>query len=517
MDKALSYLLFRKWKNGLVAALKKPGTWFFILIFAMVFVTSFLGKNSWTSGEDLRNRGELVALVFAFLALIVFSMLLSGLKRGAALFSMADVNYVFVSPIPSHKVLFYGMIQTIPQYLITGIFILFQYVNVQRFYDVNIGGLFLLYLCYNGVIFAVQPLIMFLFTRTHDDEKKQSMFRILFFVFAGVFLLYGGWTASRHPEGLLQGAISLTNSSAMYAVPFAGWGAIIAGGILQGEIYKVLIGTGLCILCIAIFSKAIVNSKEDYYEEVLQGAEATQSAITSQREGKVAELSPEKVNKGRIGLLKGEGASAFYHKHLIENRRGGKFFINGVQIFIVIATLIVVKFFLKENWIMLLSLSCYGSFFGVTADRFSRELSRPYIYMVPASSFSKILWAMLESLQRYAVESVLIFVIAMFIMAGKPVEVAAFIVARVAIHALFLTVQLLKIRIFGMEGTGYFSMLMTFFFTALLVLPGILAMAGALGLGFSLAAVLMIMTAVDLILAALVAFLCRNILKTAQR
>ena len=64
---------------------------------------------------------------------------------------------------------------------------------------------------------------------------------------------------------------------------------------------------------------------------------STRSAAA--KEGRVTETGPKKLKLGRTGLGGGQGASVFWYKHRVENRRSRAFILSGADLIFVIASI----------------------------------------------------------------------------------------------------------------------------------------------------------------------------------
>ncbi|MFB0921765.1 MAG: putative ABC exporter domain-containing protein, partial [Oscillospiraceae bacterium] len=98
---ALSYLLRTKIHNQLVSFFKKPVRLIYVVIFIGLIVLTTIGGNAGAreSGRVIRDISELTAGINALFILIFATTLNSGLKNGGTFFKMADVNFLFPSPL----------------------------------------------------------------------------------------------------------------------------------------------------------------------------------------------------------------------------------------------------------------------------------------------------------------------------------------------------------------------------------------------------------------------------------
>src|SRR5699024_1237953 len=115
-----------------------------------IFLFSVLGKSDIEVGEveSFADIRLLYSILVAFVALVSYSSVSSGLSKGSTLFNMADVGMLFPSPVSSIKILFYGLIKQMGTTLIASIFILFQLGNLKVNFDIDNKGIFFLFFIY---------------------------------------------------------------------------------------------------------------------------------------------------------------------------------------------------------------------------------------------------------------------------------------------------------------------------------------------------------------------------------
>lgn len=256
----------------------------------------------------------------------------------------------------------------------------------------------------------------------------------------------------------------------------------------------------------------------DFYEDVLQSAEVTHSAITARREGQLAEAAPANVKLGKTGLGKGFGADAFYYKHRIENRRSRIFVLSVASLFWAVCT-IIFAFAMRSSGIApVFVFSTYMQIFSVAMGRLNKELSKPYVYLVPEPPFKKLLQCLREMLPSAAVEAVVIFVPVALIVKLGPVDTLLCIAARISFTMLFTAGNILVER--WMSGLGKAFTTLLYMVTMLLLSAPGAALAIVLSPGFGVigenAAILLSLIVCNIPVALLVFYLCRNMLQYAE-
>ena len=125
---ALFYILKTRLKNQLKDFFKSPSKVILLILILLVLVISLLFGDTSRGSEinKLRDIRELYAALTVLYAVMFFLMCYGGLQNGASMFSMADINLVFSSPVSPKKILIYGLIHQMGTSLLNGYFNLNQ-------------------------------------------------------------------------------------------------------------------------------------------------------------------------------------------------------------------------------------------------------------------------------------------------------------------------------------------------------------------------------------------------------
>lgn len=542
MRSPLVYLTLTKLKNQIKALLKSPAKLiyglFLIAMFALViYSSSFMEEDGGPAVyRDFSEFAAILTLLYTVMFLVVF---VNGSAGKASMFTMPDTSLLFPSPVSPRRVLFYGLIKQLGTSLLLGFFLLFQYSWVHQLYGITYGGLLLAVGGYAVSLFAAQLCAMAVYSRSSGKENASHWIKTavygsaLLYVLAAAFTCRGSLSALLSGEGGLDGLLS--EACAFFSdfpgllFPVSGWISALFGGLLSGNL--ILAGTGgaLLLILFAALVFLIATSKNNYYEDALQGAETAQSLVTAQKEGQFQETAPKHVRLGKIGLKKGWGASAIYYKHKVENRRSGVFCLSSMSLLFAVI-IIAFSFFMQgledaDDGILIgvFAMGTYMQLFSVALGRFNRELTKPYLYLLPEPPLKKLLYALLESLVSEGVEAVLIFIPVGLILHASPLDILGCIVARFSFGLLFTAGNVLVERVFGMVKSK--GLILLFYFLSLLVLsiPGIVlgislsilfGLLPGLSLGFLPA--FLGMAVPNALLSLLVLFLCRNLLQYAD-
>jgi len=519
MGGALVYLLLMRLKNTLKSLIRSPGKLLYLIIMIGLIVLTIFSGNSSTKGPDhaFRDIREFNAVVTALYTVMFLIIAAGGFSRGGSIFSMADVNLVFPAPVSPQKVLFYGLFRQMGLSLMVGIFILYQYSWTHMTYGINYGTLLLVLLGYGFAVFLGQITAMVVYSFTSSDERSRNLVKAVFWAIFGLFAAYLVWRVLTGPEASIQNLDTAANGTVIHLLPVGGWLGWAFAGLGTGAA-EGLIGLGISAAYLIILVCLVVFSKQDYYEDVLKTAEIAQSAITAQKEGRMVETAPANVKVGKTGLGGGFGADAFYFKHLLENRRS-KTFLVSTQSLIWIVVSIVMAFFLRGLGVLpVFSATTYMQIFSVALGRIVKELTKPYIYLVPEPPLAKLLQNLREGFLTSLTEAVFIFVPIAFIMKLSPIDTALCIVARMSFHLLFTSGVVFIERIWSGASKTY-AMLLIILVMIIISVPGIVAailMATYCLIISDNFTVLCSLIVVNIPISLLVLYLCRDVLQYAE-
>ncbi len=169
-------------------------------------------------------------------------------------------------------------------------------------------------------------------------------------------------------------------------------------------------------------------------------------------------------------------------------------------------------------FVAVFTMSTYMQMFSESMGRFSWEISKPYIYLIPEPPFKKLLWATAETLLADCVEAVFLFVPIGLILNIGPIETVLCIIARISFALLFTSGNMLVERVFGTVRSK--GLILFFYIISLMILaaPGIVL--GVLLLSLELLpgfiGMLLGIIAANVPVALLVMFLCRNVLQYTE-
>jgi hypothetical protein len=509
--KALLYLTLKKTRNGIVEFVKSPAR----LIIALIFV-ALLAFSAVTSGSShalhyARDINELYALIFALYSVIFVLISKNGFYNGASMFTMQDVNLIFTSPLKQNTVLSYGLIQQLGRSLMLGFFILFQSGTVCTTYGVGFEALVYILIGYGVTVFLSQMTAMVIYSLTSSDDKKRKILKSAYTAVIFAFVSYGLYLCFTMGGITVSNLVTVAGNIAAKFFPVSGMISLAVSGAIGGRVQEIIFGLIYCIAFWCLYRVAIKLINGDYYEDVLKSTENAFSAISARKEGKAAENAPRNVKTGKTGITKGFGAAVIAQKHKIENRRSRKFILSTMSLVQVVITTVTCFVFSSEP-VAVFALSVYMMTMSIASGRWAKELSYPYIYLIPESSYKKLLYMVKNEIPTAVLESILCCVPIYFICYLSVADTLGMILARISFAFLLIAVNLLLQRIFGESDKKKLIVMFYFFLILLFSIPGIFAaFAVYMIMPFYLGIAMTAMAVVNTLVALILAFFCRKI------
>lgn len=514
--KALIYLLSHRLKNNIISVFKTPSKLIsLIILVALMGVSAFSGDNAADNIYTLRDIKELYAIVMLLYSVIFVLVSKNGFYNGASMFSMADVNLIFTSPMKQSKVLSFGLFQQLGRSLLIGYFILFQYSLVSETYGVGFSALIFILIGYGVTVFLAQMTAMVFYSLTSSDDKKRGLLKGGFFAVVAAFAAMALLIAYNNGGITIANLVTALGSIAARIFPVSGMVSLAVEGAIEKNIIKIGAGVAYCAIFWLVYRVAVKLINSDYYEDVLQSTEVSYSAIQARKEGKVAETAPRNVKAGKTGIEKGFGASVIAVKHKIENRRSKVFILNTMSLVMIVMS-VAGAFIFKAMPLGLFVLNVYMLTMGISAGRWGKELSYPYIYLIPEKPHIKLWYTLKGEFLPLIAESILCFVPVYFIMHLSIEETAGMIIGRISFGLLFISVNLLLQKLFGSSDKKVLVLMIYFLLVFLFSTPGIFAgVFVTMFYPFYFSLAYFLMSSVNVIVAALLAFACRNVLREA--
>jgi hypothetical protein len=338
---ALSYLFFTSIKNALKQLLKKPAL--VVVYAAIIAMMVFAMLPSGRSGVD--NSADMMpilrAVAFCLFGFIAYSSISKGLKQGSTFFSMPDVNMLFTSPIRPQAVLLYGVIRQMGISAMATLFMVFQIPNMRNLLHLDGLGIFAVTSSWFIVLVCAQIISLCIYSLTAPYPSRRRLGNYLMYgLIAAVVLGLALYLILK--GGDMQAVLDYFGLPIMDYVPLVGWINAYMMGLILGDTGKALLFMLLAIFFPALGIALVRRTNSDYYEDVLSATEQTFVLRQAVKEGKGGVRNTNRnVRAGRSGMVgKGGGASAFFYRHLTEQRRTGLILLDKGSLVVIAAAAI---------------------------------------------------------------------------------------------------------------------------------------------------------------------------------
>lgn len=506
--KSLIFLTGCRLKNKLKELVRRPGKLILTLIFAFVMVMNIsLGNVSYSASRPIE---EFFAIIFVFYLLCFLLEAKKGFEHGGTMFSLTDVNFLFVSPLKPVSVLFHAMVGRMGTSMWMGIAFIYQFSLLRSNYDISVIDMIIAVIGYGAVAFLSQNagMLIYFFTCGRKDslKKVKIVFYALFEVLLAVFL--AGFDFSS--PSLINAAKSLT-ALPMKLFPVAGW--VFAGveGALTGQTLYSLI----CILaCLAftVLTFAIIATREHgYYEDVLLTAERR-----ADTKGESSMKSDDEISeKKHSGIRKGKGASAIFYRHRLENQRSKTSLFSPSSLFY-LAMIVVYALALKSDLLQLFSLSCTVSVLTVLSGKWLKELTMPQVYLIPESAVKKLFYMLAEMMPKIIAESALQCIVIGALCKLGAMTVITLIFARTAFCFVLTGSAMITAMFFREREKNNVFAAVCVLLGVIFSLPSALVFVFLTNFGMGMIISFAVMSAVNVLTGFVLLFFARNLLSFAD-
>ena len=492
---AFSYIIRTSMKNFFKQQLKKP---VLIIVYAAIIGFMFFGMSSGQSAADaIGSPSELwKALALVYFAAQLYGVLRTAMTKGTTVFGLDDVQLLFTAPVKPQSVLLYGVVRQMGKSLLIPLFLLFQIANLRNLLGMHASEIAALFVAMFLLAFISQVIAMSVYALLAENEAaRRNIVRVMnvlaiAFVVSGLLQLAGG--------GGFNAVLSFYANGAWGYLPLMGWlrASLAAAEGGNALISSLLMAASLILALPPLF--AVWKKQPDFYEDVLdttqQKHEITQLAQSGKRhEATVQQL---KVRVGRKGLGNGRGASVFFYKQLLEQRRAGMMFLD---MWTLINTLIIVAmcYFMgvgggmnetQESmnaaiYIALGTLVYMQVIFYVSTGQFAVERKRPFLFLTPNGARSKLVMCNMLGAMKASADALIAFLIAGALSGFSLLHAPLAALLCGALSLLFTGAQLLADWLVGDRHSKLLGMMLFFLAVFVLLAPAVALFIVGLGMG----------------------------------
>lgn len=407
---AIGYLYKKTLINRVKMALRKPGTYFLLLIllFYLFALPSSLKVMLEQAGIDSSGGMAGVLTVLAFW--IIPANLIAYAKRKGLVYRNSDVHFLFPSPIRPKQVLIYAHLKTLFLQILLNLFavvygkILFH-VEGWRLAVYFVFSIFIENLLEGGIM-------LLLYGSERIQEKQRGIVIKIAYGLVVIFLLMGVYTYLQ--EGLSMGSVShFLHSDMIQMVPLVGWYIAVVHLLFAGATAVNVAGT----VCYGLLFAAVITAawrmkcNGAFYEDAIKFAEDYEEVLESRRQGNTAKRLGKRQKFSRASVRwRGQGASALFYRQLLEYKKSRYFIFDINTVTAVLAGAGVTYLYHREGGFgdlesfrafVMPAVAAYMIFiFTGFGGKWAKELKSPYTYLLPDTPFRKLMAAtMMQNVQ----------------------------------------------------------------------------------------------------------------------
>lgn len=496
---AIGYLYRRTLINRIKMALKKPVTYFYIVLILFYMFVMPYSLRIWAQQFAIDSPEGLTGVLTAFAFWLIPGNLIAFARRKGLVYRNSDVHFLFPSPAGPKQVLVYAYLRMLPAQILINLFVIFCGLVAFHVPGWKLAVWFLFSALLENVLEG--SIMMLLYGTERLTERQRSwvirgaygLVAVLVLIAVGLYFREGmSFQTVRH----------FLHSDAVQLVPLIGW-YISVIHLLFG-VPTVVNVTGavlyLCLFAVVLAAARRMKCTGAYYEDAIKFAEDYEEVLASRRQGNTEKRLGRKQKFGKASIhWKGTGARAIFYRQLLEYKKNRFFFFDTSTAFALAAGAGIAWLYVREGGFgdftpfIIPAVSAYLIFiFTAMNGKWAKELASPYTYLIPDTAFAKLVNATAIQHVQSLVNAVFITVPGAVVMGMSPLFALLCILGYVALSANKLyALAVAEIVVGGTLGTVGRQLLQMFLQGIAIMVAVFGAMLGMMAGGLSLAYLLM--------------------------
>lgn len=258
--------------------------------------------------------------------------------------------------------------------------------------------------------------------------------------------------------------------------PIIGWTSSIAIASINGFTTEFWVGLFFMFALILGAAVTLYRMNLDYYEDVLEGTEYLEAAVKAKREGNNITFGI-KARENVKQKMSGTGASAIFHKHLLELRKTAYvLFFDRSSVSVIIAAIVFRLVMPDESQILSLSMillfALYMLLLLQAQGRLGSELEKHYIFLIPASSQEKLFFATLGEHIKNLFDGTVLFILSGILFKAPISIIVSCIITYTLFGAVYIYTDILSRRLFGRVHSKGLLIFLKVIVNLLILIPG---------------------------------------------
>ena len=384
------------------------------------------------------------AVIGGILLVMVIFEVMGAEKNGSNIFTMADVNLLFASPMRPQSVLMFRLCCQMGAMIFLGIYLLIEVpMMITSFGFTPLAAVVAVLTFAMAVIFGkLLNVLLYTLCSTHVTLKKWLRPALYLFVAAVAVGYIAVWQGE---PGMTPWSAAIAYFSASWSryVPIWGWLRAIVMLSLENN----LPGVALCavglIAAMVGMTLLIRHIRADFYEDAMahssETAELLQAAQESRSTGVVRKNKKDRSDKLlRDGIKHGWGANVFFFKAMYNRFRFGhlRYFTKTAETYLITALGVVLLDRMVFHSGSLLPVALVLSafvFFRALGNPLPQDIGINLFLMTPENSWAKMFWSMLGGTVNCILDLLPAMLVAVIGLGESPLAAVAWLLFAVSI------------------------------------------------------------------------------------
>ncbi|MCM1025586.1 MAG: putative ABC exporter domain-containing protein [Roseburia sp.] len=467
---AIGYLYVRTLKNRIRTAVHKPITYFYLVIILFYMLALPFSLRIWTGEFGIDTPEGLTGVLTVIAFWLIPGNLIAFAKRKGLAYRNSDIHFLFPAPVSPKRVLVYAYLRMLPSQLLLNLFAVF----CGLFTFSVPGWKMLLYFLFSVLLENVLEggIMLLLYGTERLEERQRGWFIRGAYSLVGVLVVIALVFYLR--EGLSFETVKhFLHSDAVQMVPVIGWYISVLHLLFTGATTVNLVGSVLylCLALAVLTAAGRMKCTGAFYEDAMKFAEDYEEVLASRRQGNTERRLGRKQKLGKASVSwKGTGARAIFDRQLLEYKKRRFFLFDSTTVIALAAGLGIAWIALREGFgefapFIIPAASAYLIFiFTAMNGKWAKELKSPYTYLIPDTSFAKLVNATAIQHIQSLINALLITIPGAIVMRLSPALILLGIAGYVILSANKLyalaVAEIVAGNTFGAVGKQMLQMLM---------------------------------------------------------
>ncbi len=469
---ACMYVVLKQWKHSLQEKIRRPQFWIGVLVVAAYFALYIYQEISHTGTTQVIDnassvyRGS-VTMVFLVVAFVGFAL---GLNRGSSFFRSADINHMFVAPIRSERILFYGILKKCGISVLITLILLMQLTNLRFYFGLGIEEMLILMGAWLLLSICLSILSLAVYSITAVSPVFRKIVLIALYAVSGLIIL--GVVLSLWRSGTpFSDIFAFFNDPRIHAIPLGGWAAGFLCCAMDHQVKLALVYAGLLLIFPLIGIIAVLKNRSGYYEDVLTSIGHGYGNYLYQNEASVSDVRHKVTRKKSHLMGRSRGEIVLMQRQMTEQKRSflvlfdrGSLGMLAVAVLTgsVLRSLMIRGMYPFIMQIIALAVLCYTMIFTIPMGKFVDELRKPFIFLIPGKPLKKLFFASLPSVLKAFIEGLICLVVVSLFAKLHPAYVLCGSMFYASSAMLFYAVYMASIRTLGLTNSRQSHMILAF-------------------------------------------------------